>query len=163
MAAGEDEAQPVVVDAAVPSLDPPVEFVEFMLLGRVVGDPLTVGAGPVAADRVECLARCDGEDPARGVRRPSVDRPFLGRDEPRVLQRLLGELEVAVLADQRREDAARVRSDRILETAPFGVGRRQPSAPGITMSGRTSVRPYLADGSSAPSSSARSRESTSTM
>ena len=69
------------------------------------------------ADAVDGLEAAGRDEPCARIGRHPVARPLLERRPERVVQRLLGEIEVAEQANQRREDAAR-----------FGCGRFLPPA-----------------------------------
>ncbi len=105
MAAGEDEAQAVVLDrvARVPARLP---------AGRIVGDRVDVPGGvvegdeaPLAPDPVDAAKPPRRDEPRDRVRRNALRGPLLrGRDEG-VVQGVLGEIEAAEEAHQSREDA----------------------------------------------------------
>ena len=59
------------------------------------------------ADAVDGLEAAGRHEPGARIRRHAVARPLLERRPESVVQRLLGEVEVAEQADQRREDAPR--------------------------------------------------------
>ena len=102
MAAGEDQPQPVVLEALV------------VALGGVtcrVGEPLReLGLRPVeprpSAHRVDGLEAAGRDEPRPGLLGDSFLRPALHRRREGVVERLLGEVEVAEEADQGGEDAA---------------------------------------------------------
>ena len=84
------------------------------------------------------VAGC-GDDPARrGWGQPCL-RPSLGRDHEGVLNRLLGEVDVAKEADQGCDDLAGLfeKSDRLLRLE----NQPTPQASGLVLEGRTSIRP----------------------
>ena len=100
MAAGEDEPEPVVLDV--------------VWLGGFVGRRREL-VGDVGQRRVEPRAPTNGIDrlePAGGhepcarIGGDTIPRPALHGRREGIVQRLLGEIEVAEEADQRREDAA---------------------------------------------------------
>ena len=104
MAAGEDEAQPIVFDdLGVPRR------------GRVVGDGLDLVGDivdriepGVPADAVDGLEASGGHEPRARIRRHAIARPLLERGAKGVVQRFFGEIEVAEQANERREDAPRL-------------------------------------------------------
>src|SRR5882762_9511063 len=79
----------------------------------------TPRVGPRAPpDRVDGLETSRGHEPRSGIGRHAVARPLLERGPERVVQRLLGAIEVAEQADQRGQDAARLGAvDRVHELA----------------------------------------------
>src|SRR6267143_321048 len=122
VAAGEDEAQPVVGDGVI------LGFCKLLRHVYLIADLATALAHPV--DRLESARR---NQPRARVRRCPFDRPALERRRERILKRLLGEIEVAEQADQGGEDAAGFRAvDRLERYWP--------------QTGRTSMEPHLAEG-----------------
>src|SRR6185436_9865075 len=103
MAAGEDEAQAVVLEALVLCLHG---------LTRLRVEPLgeLVRRGVEArppADTIDRLEAARGHQPCARVLRDALPLPLLdGRGEG-LVERLLGEVEVAEQADEGREDTAR--------------------------------------------------------
>jgi hypothetical protein len=97
MAAHEDQLEPLVGK---------VGFVHVVLLrlGQVEQLGL-LGEGAVAADAVERAAAGRSRQPGAGVVRRAVARPALRRDRESPLGCLLGEVEVAKVADEGRQDA----------------------------------------------------------
>ena len=90
---------------------------------------------------------------ARGLAGHAVARPLLDRGREGVVQRLLGQVEVAEEADQRGEDAARLGAVDGLDPVPYLVRRVSTrhqwfSGYGRLNSriGRTSTLPSRADG-----------------
>ncbi len=127
MAAGEDQPQPVVGDVVV--------FGVAELLGsvRLIRD--FAAAFAQAIDRFESPGR---NEPGARIRRGAVDRPALDRGRERVLERLLGEIEIAEEADQSGENAAGLgavdRLDRVYGWSNSMIGRTSTVpcfAPGI--------------------------------
>src|SRR6267378_8007905 len=122
VAAGEDEAQPVVGDGVI------LGFCKLLRHVYLIADLATALAHPV--DRLESARR---NEPRPRIRRCPFDRPALERRRERILKRLLGEIEVAEQADQGGEDAAGFRAvDRLERYWP--------------QTGRTSMEPHLAEG-----------------
>ena len=74
------------------------------LLGELRQRGVEPGAPAHAVDRLEAAGR---NEPRPRIGRHAVARPLLQRRREGIVQRLLGEVEVAEQADQRGEDAAR--------------------------------------------------------
>jgi hypothetical protein len=105
MAAREDEAEPLVGN----------RFVVHRL--RLDGDE-QLRLSPqrrIAAHAVDRAVACDRHEPSRRIRRNAVARPPLERDSGRILEDVLGEVEVAENADQGGEDAAVLLAEELLE------------------------------------------------
>ena len=114
MAAREDQPEPIVRDGAVVDLVLLARGHERLQLAHLVLEP----AG--APDPVDRLVPGRRRDPRTGVAGQPALRPDLERDQERVLDRLLGEVEVAEDADERRD-----RPPRLLpEQAVDGLVRR---------------------------------------
>ena len=158
VAAREDQAQTVVVDTRVPPFLAAFELIEIGCAELDMCCLLPCRSRLLATDSVDTGPARHGEHPGVRVVGESVDRPPLGRREPRLLEGVLGETEVAELTDQRGEDAARVLTNRILESLAVVHSGME----GSSISGRTSMRPWRAVGSSPANSWARSSPSTST-
>ena len=83
-------------------------------LGDLVARGVEAG---VPADAVDRLEAAGGHQPRPRVPWHAVARPLLGGGDEGVVERLLGALEIAEKADQRRENAARFgaidRGDRL--------------------------------------------------
>jgi hypothetical protein len=162
VAAGEDQPQPVVDDRAlVIHRRLLVLGVQAHQLGKAVG---AVGHRPVPAQAVDRPPPGGGGDPRPRVGRDAVAPPLRDGGLERVLHRVLGQLEVADLADQRGED------DRALLAERAGDGVRDRIRPAHTrenspagITGRTSIVPQRAIGSSAACASASSRSAHSSM
>ena len=177
MAAGEDQAQPVVDDHA------PVVVHRRLLLvlgleGHQLGQPLgAVGHRPVPAQAIDRAPPRGGRDPCPRIGRDAVAPPHRDRGLERVLHRVLGQLEVAGLPDQRGQhdrpfvaerarDRGRERGlscsrsrqviDRLVGHVDPGLARHPQPLPGVT-TGRTSTVPQPAIGSRAACRSASSR------
>ena len=101
VAAREDQRQPLVGDRG--------HVVVLVVVGRERGEPgelLLLGLeGPPAAEPVDRAVPRGRDDPGAGVRRDAVAGPALGRDRERLLDGVLGEVEVAERADQDRDGA----------------------------------------------------------
>ena len=122
VAAGEDQPQPVVLQGALRSLSP----VRGRLLRRLLDleealQQLALAAPRlIAAEAVDRLAPSGRDQPGGGAARDAVPGPALEGDGQRLLERILGELEVAAAGpDQRGEDARRVVAEDPLD----GVAR----------------------------------------
>ena len=96
MAAGENEPQPVVLHGP-------------NLLGRVAIEGLRAHHGRLAeqlplscraAQTIDGAIPCSGRDPAAWVWRQAVDRPALKGDRERVLDSILGDVDVAEAPDE---------------------------------------------------------------
>jgi len=98
MAASEDEAELIVGDGrlVLRFLDG-LDLHDEILPGRV-----EAGA---AAEPVDCLEASGRNQPGHRIGRDAVARPLLGGRGEGVVQALLGEIEAAQQADQRRQHA----------------------------------------------------------
>ena len=76
-----------------------------------------LGAEPLAAQTVDRLVAGDPRDPRPGVVRNALPRPALERDDEGFLNRLLGEVEVAEDADQRRDRPPRLAPEQAVDDA----------------------------------------------
>ena len=102
MATGEDEPQPIVLDRfAVPWSGLVDDGLH--LLGNIL-HRVEPRASAYAIDGLEATGRYE---PRARIRGDAVARPLLERRSESVVQRLLGEVEVAEQPDQRGEYAAR--------------------------------------------------------
>ena len=148
VAAGEHQPQAVVGDRR-----------GFLLVRRrrcvALGEerqPLdAIGDGTRAAQAIDRLAPRGGGDPGARVRRDAVAGPRRHRGGERVLQGVLGQADVADVADQRGEDRRALVAEGPLD------GVHAVAAAGISMIGRTSTVPYCALGTFAAQASAASR------
>ncbi len=129
VAAGEDQAQ-LVVDQGPDLLG---------LVGHLVagGLGLALVAGALAADLVDAPVAGGRDDPAGGAGRQPALRPSFEGDDEGVLDRLLGEIDVAEEADQ-----AGHRSPGFGTEDALDVDRAQDS--GSSWKGRTSTGPAQA-------------------
>src|SRR6188508_3384532 len=112
MAAGEDEAQPVVLDLVVVDIrlfcrlaDAPEHWRERCVERRAPAQPV---------DRLEATRRYE---PRSRIVRNAIRGPARHCGRERILHGLLGKVEIAEEADERGQDAARVRSVELLD--PF--------------------------------------------
>ncbi len=130
-----------------------------LVVGELLGARQQLGLahqGALAADPVDgAVARCGDEPAGRVVRGPVAGPSLEGRRE-RVLERVLGEVEVAEDADQSGQDARALVPDDLLESFYAAT-----SASRMT-TGRTSMWPRRADGIFAAHSIASSIVATST-
>ncbi len=123
----------------------------------------------VAPDQVDRPVSSRRDDPGARVRRRSVPFPALDRGREGVLNRFLGEVEVAEDpgedGDRAAELLAKRGGDRVYAAAsPRPKLRGNPAyAPSKFMISRTSTGPYGADGILAAHSSAASFDGTSMM
>jgi hypothetical protein len=123
VAAGEDQAQAVVGHGA--------------LLGRLVagvqqrGLGVPVGAGRLPPEAVDRPVAGGGDDPSRRARRQPAGRPPLERRGERVLDRLLGDLDVTEDADQDGHRAAVLLAEDTLDLRGGEIRHAgdQPSPP----------------------------------
>ena len=115
-----------------------------------------VGQAAFAADPVDRPVAGGRDDPGAGVRRDAVAGPALRGDRERLLDGVLGEVEVAERADQDRD-----RAPELLPECPSDCV--YVCLAGTGMTGRTSIEPYFAPGTRAAISSASSSESASIM
>lgn len=80
-----------------------------------------------AAEPIDGLEPASRDEPRARVGGRAFDRPLLDRRRERVLKRLLGEIEVAEEADQRRQNAAGLRAvdrlDRVYGCENSWIGR----------------------------------------
>ena len=105
VAAGEDQPQPVVLDALVVPLGAAPAARPRAARRRPSSEASNRARRRMRVDRLEAAGR---NQPGARVGRHALARPLLDRRGERVVQRLLGEVEVAEQADQRGEDAARL-------------------------------------------------------
>src|SRR5207247_8241309 len=87
--------------------------------------------GPLAADAVDRPVPRGRRQPGAGIGGGAFPWPTLGRNRERLLGGFLGEVEVAEEADQRREDAAPLLAEDLLEQRasaprPDAPRRRRP-------------------------------------
>src|SRR5688572_110848 len=157
MAAGEDEAQPVVLDRILGRARGIARLFGLQVFNCVVG-----GADPRhLAHRVDALEAGRGDEPGTRVLRHAVLRPLLDGRRKRLLHRLLRPVEIAEQADQRRKDAPRLLAPDFLDARPGGVRRAASQMRGST--GRTSIVPptrSVGIRSASASASSTSRHST---
>jgi hypothetical protein len=103
----------------------------------LIGDPsfrcvlrrrqsLPISAGSVAPPLVDQPPRGGLEEPAARLLRNPVSRPALGRRDQRLLDGVLGGVEVAVPANESAEDLRRQLAQQILDTGLRG--QRLPPA-----------------------------------
>jgi hypothetical protein len=106
VAAGEDQAQAIVGQLGLRFL------VDLLGVGREPLEALENLSlrlkGPGAAQAVDRLVAGDAGDPGTGVARNPVTRPALERDDERLLDGVLGDVEVAEYANQRGDRPPRL-------------------------------------------------------
>ena len=116
VAAREDQPESIVVDRH--RHRPPLRFGRRQLL---VDEPLAtqllrlLDQPPRSSEPVDRPVACRRRDPCPGVRRDAVARPALEGGHERVLDRLLGEIEVPDRPDERREDTARLLAEQAVD------------------------------------------------
>ena len=134
VAAREDQPQPVVCDRAHAGLPfdgrVRVDRFELRLDRRVALEQLLLlGEPPPAPQPVDRPVAGRGRDPRAGVVGHAARGPRLQRGDERVLDRLLGEVEVAEDADQRRDRPALLLTEDTVDDGVRIDGRHQaPSA-----------------------------------
>src|SRR5207248_11327509 len=132
MAAGEDQLEPVVLDAAVVTVERVVARSQHR---RLLVLP---GADRLAAEAVDRPVARGDHEPRPGVGRDPIAWPALQRDRERLLGRLLGDVPVAGDADEARDDAAPL--------GPEGVVERGLDGGYMSQIGLTSTLPVRAPG-----------------
>jgi hypothetical protein len=146
MATGEEQLEPLIRDRRL------IDLIHLVLDGLRQVEQCGRGGEPaLAADVVDRSVARRRQQPGTRVGGRAVARPALGGDRERLLDRLLGEVEVAEEADQADEDTAPLVAEDLLE-------RRYQ----YTSLGRISIAPpRRAAGIRAASSIAASRSSAS--
>ncbi len=119
VAAGEDQPQAVVFDVLALPLRGLVR-VGVEPLGEIPQRRVEPGAPAQAVDGLEAAGR---DEPRAGVGRCAVPRPLLDRGCEGLVERLLGQVEVAEEADEGGEHAARVGTVDGLHPVPYPFGR----------------------------------------
>jgi len=107
MTAGEDQLEALVADRRVVHL--------FLRGCRHVEQSGLRGERAIAADAVDRAVAPRRHQPRARICRRPLAGPALGGDRKRFLRGFLGEVEVAEEADQRREDAAPLVVEDLLE------------------------------------------------
>ena len=79
-----------------------------------------------AAHPVDRLEAPGGDEPCPRISRHAVVRPALERGHERVVQRLLGEIEIAEETDERRQDLARVRAVDLVDPIGHQIAHGSP-------------------------------------
>src|SRR6202521_3697899 len=102
MAAGENEAQPIILDAFAVQRRGIIGYVLNLL-----GDIVDRDKARLSAYAVDGLEASGGDQPGPRILRHAIARPLLERRPERIVQRFFGQVEVAEEADQCRENAAR--------------------------------------------------------
>src|SRR5262249_50705303 len=131
MAAGEDEREPLVRDRAH-------SFLLFLLRSDLREQRQLRFEPAVTAQAVNRAVLRSRDDPGAGIRRDAVSRPALRGDRERLLDGVLGEVEVPERADQDRDSAP--------ELLPECLGDRVRGYSSKTTTGRTSIEPCCAPG-----------------
>jgi hypothetical protein len=112
MAAGEDQPQAVVSDQWR------VLWQGILLGGRWLERLellLLLGAAALAPEPVDCLVARGGRDPGARVVRDAALGPDLQGDDEGLLDRVLGEVEVAENADQRGDRPSRLVAEQAID------------------------------------------------
>ena len=125
MAAGEDQPQAVVPYRAVIVGCGMLVGIDPGELGEALG---AVGERAVATEAIDrAPARGDG-DPRSGIRRDAVTRPRRDRRREGILHRVLGELKVTDVANQRRQNGRALLPERELDGGSRVAGPGPPLA-----------------------------------
>ena len=145
MAAREDQAQPVVLDALFVC---PRRGVVDSDVGRVadVVEGIETGAPAQAVDGLEASGR---HQPRARIGGHAVARPLLQRRPERVVQRFFGDVEVAEQPDQRGEHAAGVGEIDGIHRLVHWIGRRHGDRSHHLHAGRAR-RPFQFFGQAGP-------------
>src|SRR5690348_3094033 len=141
MATREDQAQSLVAHIVF------LLVLRGLLLEQFQGDAMTFVAARFAPQVVECPVASGGDDPSCGRRRHSIVRPPRERGDERVLDRFLGETDVAEKAHEDR--------NRTTMLAPEDRFDRRGQC--CSWNGRTSIGVPMARASLRPQASAASR------
>ena len=150
--AGEDQAQAIVGDRALLGLRAVLLGVESCQLGQA---RRAVRGRALAPQPVDRLAARGDRDPGTGVGRHAVAWPRRDRGRKGILDRVLGELEVADVADQCGEDRGAFLTERALDGGGrVAVGRRRPPLWGCPAPGRQSSLTRLPGPAPCPPASA---------
>ena len=152
VAAGEDQAQAVVAAPA------PTSSAGIVTRRAAARPGVPVVAGGLAPDPVDRAVAGRRDDPPGRVRRHAALRPALERDGEGVLDRLLGEVDVAEEADQGGDGAPALLRGRPVRPPPHSVPAAQDA--GSSWKGRTSTGALAGDGALAAQLSAASRSAT---
>ena len=112
---------------------------------------LAEGVGPfaqpaLAPEPVDRPVAGRRRDPGAGVVGDAVGGPALQRDRERLLHGLLGEVEVAEDADERRDRPSRLAPEQAVDDLVLAVVRADLVLTSVSMIGRTSMEPSSAPG-----------------
>ena len=146
MAAGEDQPQAVVRELIVPTL----RIVRRAERLQALEDGPLLEQRALAAQAIDRLVAGDAGDPGAGVVRRAVARPALEGHHERLLHRLLGEVEVAQHADQRRDRPSRLVPEQAVDDGDR-IGRGL-AGPGRRAAGRSYEASAFASAGSKPNS-----------
>jgi hypothetical protein len=134
MAAGENQPQSLVrVDVALSEFDIGRRPVPRLELGETLQRLALARQVRRTADPVERLVAGDRRDPRAGVVGEPVPGPALERDRERLLDRVLGEVEVTERRDQRRDRPSRLAAEQAADIL-IGVERCYEAAPSAACS-----------------------------
>jgi hypothetical protein len=133
-----DQAQAIVLDGALGLLALVLLRVEARQLGDALG---AVGLRASAPQPVDGPPPRRGRDPCRGVGRHTVAGPGRDGGDEGVLDGVLGQLQVAELADERGQDGGALAAERALGRRHGGVRARAAHSGARPAMGRTSTVP----------------------
>ena len=134
--AGEDQAQPVIGDLHLVLRRARLQGPQLAFEGRLPDQGLgLLGQPPPASQSIDGAVPRRGRDPRARVGRDATLRPCLERADERVLDGLLGKVEVARHPDQRRDRPALLLAEQAIDGVMGGVRR----------SARGDVRPGTRD------------------
>ncbi len=172
MAAREYQPQLVVGDRARVFLLGRSKVVALFGEGKLGHGLLLAGERALPSQAVDTAVARGGRDPRPGIGRDAGHRPTLDGGQERVLDGLLGKVEVAQDADQRGDRAPMLLAEDALYRCGSGVRRGRQAvaaevgwpcsaaalaASGNSITGRISIVPYFAPGHHDASSMASSR------
>src|SRR5262245_28210538 len=111
MAAREDQAQAIVLDVLIVAHNVGAGHIL-----KTAGNALQRGVQTSpATNGVDALELASRNEPRPGIGRNPIARPLLEGRSERLLQRLLGEVEITEQTNQRRQDATRLAAINLLE------------------------------------------------
>jgi len=115
MATGEDQPQAVIGVAVLPRFGP-LRARRFERR-ETLEDPPLVGERPLAAEPIDRSVPRDPRDPGAGVVGNAIARPALERNRERLLDRILGGVEIAEDPDQRGDRPPRLAPEQAVDLA----------------------------------------------
>ena len=146
MAAGEDEREPLVGDRA-----------HVVVLARELLQPCEelhlLAKDAIAPDAVDRAVLRGRDDPGRGVARVALSRPALERRRERVLDGVLGELEVAERAGEDPDSVSPLLPEDLLDAClqTSSLGHDRPDLDRPVIRGRDLARDRIASSRSGSS------------